>query len=87
MNTLLSVIIPFRKRSGNRASVERLDQAIACFTDQPDIELVVFDTGRQSTRLKLTNRQQNNLRYFHQYQPGVFAPGRQVRNATVACPF
>ncbi|WP_422134131.1 glycosyltransferase [Endozoicomonas sp. ALD040] len=83
MNKLLSVIIPFRKRSGDRASIERLDQAIACFADQPDIELVVFDTGRQSTRLKLTNGQQDNLRYFHQYQPGVFAPG-QVRNAAVA---
>lgn len=83
MNALLSVIIPFQKRSGDRASIERLDQAIACFTDQTAIEVVVFDTGRQSARGKLASKQQGNLRYIHQFQPGVFAPGK-VRNAAVA---
>ena len=83
MSTHLSVIIPFRERSGDRASIERLNQAIACFAGQPDIEIIVFDTGRQSAWFKLANRQQENLRYFHGVQPGVFAPG-QVRNAAVA---
>lgn len=83
MNTRISVIIPFRKRPGDWACIERLDQAIACFSDQPAMELVVLDTGRDSAGLKLTNRQQKNLRYVHEFQSGVFAPGR-VRNAAVA---
>ncbi len=83
MNRLLSVIIPFRERSGDPNSVERLNQAIACFADQPYMEVVVLDTGRQSVCFKLANRQQKNLRYFHEVQPGVFSPG-QVRNGAVA---
>ncbi|ELT95299.1 hypothetical protein CAPTEDRAFT_191734 [Capitella teleta] len=83
VKALLSVIIPFRERPGDLDSVHRLDAAIACFAGLSNIEVVVFDTGRHSTRLKLTNSQQENLRFFHQFQPGVFAPGR-VRNAAVA---
>ena len=82
MNAVLSVIIPFRERSADPDAIRRLDTAIACFAGVPNIEVVVCDSGQQSTDFKLTGRQQENLRYYHQCQPGVFAPGR-VRNAAV----
>ena len=80
---MLSIIIPFCKRLFDSGSVQRLDDAISCFADQPNIEVVVLDTGRHSAQLKLTHRGQENLRYSHQFQPGVFAPGL-VRNTAVA---
>lgn len=84
MSILLSVIVPFRKRSGDAGSVRRLDQAVGCFAGLANVEVVVYDTGSQSARPLLENQHQDNLCYFHQSIPGVFAPGR-VRNLALAC--
>lgn len=84
MSRQLSVIIPFCERPSDLGCIGRLDAAIACFSGLSDIEVVVFDTGRESAQPKLINQKQKNLCYFHKYQPGVFSPGL-VRNAAVGC--
>lgn len=80
----LSIIIPFSKRLADADCLRRLDQAIGCFAQQPNIEVVVFDVGRRSALSALDHRHQPNLRYFHEYSSGVFSPGR-VRNLAVNC--
>ena len=74
---LLSIIIPFAERDTD--SIRRLNDALACFANQPAIEVVLVDVGRHSVLTKLTYCEQINLRYSHCYQRGVFSPGR-VRN-------
>ena len=81
--SLISIIIPFKQRPGDPDCIRRLAHALQCFAGVPDTEVVVYDTGASSlAALDLKLLSQGNLTYYHQPEPGVFAPGR-VRNHAI----
>ena len=80
---LLSVIIPFRKRANDPDCIRRLECAIECFADVPEVEIVVYDTGTVPlTEYGLSVLNKANLSYYQKPERGVFAPGR-VRNHAI----
>ncbi len=79
----ISVIIPFSYRKGDKACLQRLFNTVACFEEQPDLELVIFDVSRlQRTELVSELKCLSYVKYYHQPQRGVFSPGA-IRNLAV----
>ena len=82
-DTVVSVIIPFSYRKGDKSCLPRLYNAVACFAGRADIELIIYDTSLKawlkSGHPVMSSR---GVKYFHQPGRSVFSPGK-TRNLAV----
>ena len=81
---VLSVIIPFSYRKGDKQCLKRLHNALLCFQGWKNLEVVLCDTSTTRYCHKVrTIASMPGVKYFHEERTGVFSPG-QTRNLAVS---
>ena len=82
-DTLVSVIIPFMDRKGDKNCLLRLYNSISCFVDWKNFEVIVYDTSKKSCftliQLSLISK---NINYYHEPSQNLFSPGK-TRNQAI----
>lgn len=81
---VISIIVPFRYRNGDKECLLRLQNALHCFAGKSDLEVILFDTSPRSFSKQVQEIScLPGVKYFHQYESNVFSPG-ETRNKAVS---